>query len=203
MTSASDRPHVQAEIDQVSAMVHPVRRRIHDLLAVNGPATVGTLAEQTGERVGSVSHHLKMLGKAGLIEEAPELARDRRESWWRPVKASWSWSITDFAHDPAGEIVAQAAEQEQLRTSVDKARQWYATRDEYNPAWVDAAYTSTTWLKLSPAQLTELSQRMTALLQDFVDGLPDDADDPPRAAASDTDDRESVYVFTYAIPVKP
>src|SRR4051794_19742761 len=92
----------QADVDKIAAMAHPVRRKILDLLSAYGPSTVGSLARNTDQRVGSISHHLKMLGRAGLIEEAPDLARDRRESWWRMVRASWTWSAADFDDDPAG-----------------------------------------------------------------------------------------------------
>ncbi|GLW57037.1 winged helix-turn-helix domain-containing protein [Kitasatospora phosalacinea] len=62
-----------------SALAHPPRRRLLDLPKVHGPATVGLLAECSGEAVGSACHHLRVPAKAELIEEAPELARDRRE----------------------------------------------------------------------------------------------------------------------------
>lgn len=192
-------PSGPPDIDKISAMAHPVRRRIHDLLAVDGPATVGTLAERTGERPGSISHHLKMLAKAGLVEEAPDLARDRRESWWRPVSVTWSWSITDFAEDPAGELVAQAAEQEQLRDSFEKARAWYADRHDYDVAWHDAAYSSFSWLKVTPDQLADLSRRLTEVVRAFEAEIRPD----PNVADTGDDARESVYLFTYAVPHRP
>ena len=47
------------------------------------PSTVGMLAERTDQAAANVSHHLKVLAAADLVTEAPELARDRRERWWR------------------------------------------------------------------------------------------------------------------------
>jgi DNA-binding transcriptional ArsR family regulator len=183
----------QATAETLAAMTHPVRRRLIDLLSAGGPATVGTLADRTGQRVGSISHHLKVLAANGLIEEAPELARDRRESWWRIVKASWRWSVTNFEDDPAGEIIARAAEEQTLRANFDKAKSWYDTRDEYDPAWVEAAIVSTSWLKATPDELTDLNNRMVSVLHDFV------------AEQAETPDveRESVYLFSYGMPVKP
>ena len=35
-----------------------------------------------GSAVGNVSHHVRVLADAGLLVEARELARDRRERWW-------------------------------------------------------------------------------------------------------------------------
>jgi len=191
--TSTDHASRQATVETLAAMTHPVRRRLIDLLNAGGPATVGTLADKTGQRVGSISHHLKVLAANGLIEEAPELARDRRESWWRIVKASWRWSAANYDDDPAGEIIARAAEEQTLRSNFDKAKSWYDTRDEYDPAWVEAAIVSTSWLKATPDELTDLNDRMVSLLHDFV------------AEQAETPDveRESVYLFSYGMPVKP
>jgi DNA-binding transcriptional ArsR family regulator len=183
----------QATVETLAAMTHPVRRRLIDLLSAGGPATVGTLADKTGQRVGSISHHLKVLAANGLIEEAPELARDRRESWWRVVKASWRWSVTNFEDDPAGEIIARAVEEQTLRANFDKAKSWYDSRDEYGPAWVEAAFVSTSWLKATPDELADLNNKMESLLHDFV---------TEQAETPDVE-RESVYLFSYGMPVKP
>jgi DNA-binding transcriptional ArsR family regulator len=174
-------------------MTHPVRRRLIDLLSAGGPATVGTLADRTGQRVGSISHHVKVLAANGLIEEAPELARDRRESWWRIAKASWRWSVTNFQDDPAGEVIARAAEEQTLRANFDKAKSWYDTRDDYDPAWVEAAIVSTSWLRATPEELSELNNLMTSVLHDFV----------AKQAETPDVERESVYLFSYGMPVKP
>ena len=85
----------------LAAMSHPLRRRLLDVLAVYGPQPVGTLAERTGQAPANISHHMKVLRESGLVEEAPELSRDRRERWWRPVSAGLRWSGRDFDDDPA------------------------------------------------------------------------------------------------------
>src|SRR4029453_1967056 len=83
----------------LAAMANPFRSRILDALAVDGPSTASALAQRTGQAVGSASHHLKVLAEAGLVVEAPELARDRRERWWRLVAPSTRWSRAEFATD--------------------------------------------------------------------------------------------------------
>ena len=85
----------------LAAMAHPLRRRLMDVLKVNGPATASMLATATDQAVGNVSHHLGVLASSGLIEEAPELARDRRERWWRLVSTALRWSTAQFADDAA------------------------------------------------------------------------------------------------------
>ena len=66
-------------------------------LATAGPLRVLRLVRGGGAR-------------AGLVEEVPELAKDRRERWWRHVPLSLSWSLADVRGDPVGEAVAVAAE---------------------------------------------------------------------------------------------
>ncbi|HSS68847.1 MAG TPA: helix-turn-helix domain-containing protein [Nocardioidaceae bacterium] len=183
----------QADIDKIATMAHPARRKILDLLSAYGPATVGTLARDSGQRVGSISHHLKMLARAGLIEEAPELARDRRESWWRVVRASWTWSAADFDDDPAGRVVAEAAERDQLRGSVEHVRAWFDQRDDYDQAWRRAAFTSTSRLNLTVEELDDLGRQMSDLMGEFAESVD----------TSDGKDRQSVFAFTYAIPTAP
>src|ERR1700712_3991484 len=76
-------PPAQTLAALLVAYHHPIRRWLCELLGLEGPANVGQLAARTGLAVGSVSHHLRALYRQGLIEPAPELARDTRESWWR------------------------------------------------------------------------------------------------------------------------
>jgi DNA-binding transcriptional ArsR family regulator len=88
-------------IDVLTAVHHPVRRRIIDYLVLHGPSQVGTLAQAFGEQVGSISHHLRMLERVDVVERAPELATDGRTSWWRYKRLSISWSPDDFSDSPA------------------------------------------------------------------------------------------------------
>ena len=86
------RPQVRTLRDAapLAALAHPFRARMMDALKVDGPSTASMLAARTGQAVGNASHHLKVLAAAGLVEEAPELARDRRERWWRLVSTGRS-----------------------------------------------------------------------------------------------------------------
>lgn len=64
------------------ALAHPVRQRIMWELAARDHARAADLADVLGEPANSVSFHLRSLAKAGLIEEAPEHARDSRDRVW-------------------------------------------------------------------------------------------------------------------------
>lgn len=72
------------------AIAHPLRQRILMELAVRGHARAADLAQATGEPANSVSFHLRVLAKAGMIVEAPEHARDRRDRVWKNVAQSYA-----------------------------------------------------------------------------------------------------------------
>ena len=137
------------------------------MLGVDGPATASQLAEHTGQLVGNVSHHLKMLARAGLVEEAPELAKDRRERWWRHIPLSLSWSLADVRGDPVGEAVAVAAEHDHVEHHFGRVRDWLAARDgsdAYDEAWTRAAFSTDSWVWATPDELDELGEAINAVV---------------------------------------
>ena len=182
----------RADISKITAIHHPLRRRLLELLGVDGPATVSQLAARTDQLVGNVSHHLKMLAKAGLVEEAADLAKDRRERWWRSVPMSLSWSVADLA-GTGDELVAQAAEQQNLSHHVDKLHQWFERRPEYSRDWVQAAYGMEHWLRLTPDELVELSENVGDLVGEFHRSID----------REDGQDRKHVFFFVHAVPANP
>src|SRR3954452_7072125 len=160
MPAVEPENRIRASTEGIAAIHHPARRRLLEILALEGPATVSGLADAAGERVGNASHHLKVLAEAGLVEEAPELAKDRRERWWRASDMSISWSVADAEGDPVGEGVATAAEQQNLAHHVGKVQQWYARRGGYDESWVRAAFSTESWVSVNVDELAELGRRI-------------------------------------------
>lgn len=188
------RPEIRTLRDAapLAALAHPFRARMLDSLKVDGPATATALAARTGQAVGNASHHLRVLADAGLVEEAPELARDRRERWWRLVSAGTRWSSLDLAGDPAAAAAAREAEALQLRRQVERATTWLAVEDP-DPAWEDAAFATQTWMHLSPAELREVAEEVLDLLRRWAD----------RDVPDDGVERESVLVYGRGFPCRP
>ncbi|MET7952222.1 metalloregulator ArsR/SmtB family transcription factor [Micromonospora sp. NPDC005324] len=176
----------------LAALSHPLRRRVMDVLKVHGPATVGVLAQRTGAPVGNISHHLKVLAAADLVSEAPELAKDRREHWWRLVSPNLRWTTGDFDDDPVRQAVANAAVSLNLDRQVSLVRAFYAVREE-RPAWNGAAFSADKWLHLTPAELGEVEKEILAVFDRWAhrdlpeDGLP----------------REPAFLFVYGVPAQP
>lgn len=69
----------------LKAMANPLRRRIFATLAAMDFARAADLSERLDVPANSLSFHLRVMAEAGLIEEAPELARDRRDRVWRAM----------------------------------------------------------------------------------------------------------------------
>ena len=174
----------------LAAMAHPVRRRLLSMLKLDGPSTASVLAQRTGQAVGNISHHLRTLAAAGLIEEVPELARDRRERWWRRTGGALRWSPDDFIGDVAAGVVARAAESLDLDYQVMRAREWAQAPDEEHARWPAGPFSVSTWMRLTDAELAGLSAEITALIRRWAD----------RDVPDDGQDRGAVLVFARGVP---
>lgn len=102
----------------LKAYTHPLRRQILRLLARHDHMRAADIAAELDVAANSVSFHLRTLADAGLIVEAPEHARDRRDRVWAPVKGAMS--VGDPDHPVADEelggavVRAVAAEHQDL-----------------------------------------------------------------------------------------
>jgi DNA-binding transcriptional ArsR family regulator len=177
----------------LAAMTHPLRRRLLSLLKLDGPATASLLAQRTGQAVGNISHHLRALAGAGLIEEVPELARDRRERWWRRTAGALRWSSADFADEAASDLVFRAAESLNLDYQVSLLRQWAQADDEEHARWPAGPFSTDSWMRLTDAELAELGAEMIALIRRWAD----------RELPADGQRRDPVFVFGRGIPGHP
>lgn len=178
----------------LAALSHPLRRRFLDVLHVHGAATSSSIAGRTDQTVANVSHHMRVLHASGLVEEVPELARTRRERWWRLTSPSVRWSTQDFTDDPAGLAVAQTAQSLNLEQHVDHVRAWFAAAPGEQSTWADSAFSTDKWLHLTPTELAALSAELIALLDRWA------SHDIP---VSDTEQRTPVFVFAYGLPGQP
>lgn len=181
------------DVKVLAAMTHPLRRRLLSLLKLDGPATASLLAQRTSQAVGNISHHLHVLAAAGLIEEAPELARDRRERWWRRTAGALRWSSADFADDAASDLVFRATESLNLDYQVSLFRQWAQADDEEHARWPAGPFSTDSWMRLTDPELAELGAEMIALIRRWAD----------RELPEDGRQRDPVLVFARGIPGQP
>jgi DNA-binding transcriptional ArsR family regulator len=177
----------------IAAMTHPLRHRLLAVLRLDGPSTVGVLAQKTGQAPGNVSHHLKALAAAGLVEEVPELALDRREHWWRRATPSISWTTEDFKGDAETEAIARAALSLNLEYQLHQLRLWDAQADEEKARWPNGPFSTDRWLRLTDDELREVHDEIADVLTRWQD----------REVPDDGLERSPVFFFGHAVPGEP
>jgi DNA-binding transcriptional ArsR family regulator len=188
----------------LAALAHPLRRRLLDVLRVDGPCTASMLAERTDQAVGNISHHIKVLATHGLVEPAPELARDRRERWWRSAATALRWSTTDFADDPAAEAASLAASALGLQRQLDLTTSWLQNDPADTATWRGAAFNTDTWLRLTPSELGRLGEELLELVDRYRDREGDSADSADSGEdAIDAADRRAVFFLARGFPARP
>lgn len=180
-------------IETLRAVSHPSRRRIIEYLRIHGASQVGALAEALHEQVGSISHHLRMLERAEVVERAPELATDGRTSWWRTRPVTISWSVDDFADSAADRVQATAAERLNFEYQAGKLAAWKRESARWDPAWRAAAFSSDTVALATPDELAELQVLLAETVRVWREAID----------REDEQDREPVFVFSHGFPTRP
>ena len=83
--ASDDRPLGEKVHDPrvLRALAHPARNRILTELSASGPLRAADIARELDIPANQASFHLRQLAKYGLVEEAPDEARDKRDRVWR------------------------------------------------------------------------------------------------------------------------
>jgi DNA-binding transcriptional ArsR family regulator len=179
----------------LKGLAQPLRLRLYRLLALVGPATVGMLAKRLGGAdPGLVSYHLRELRRRGFIEDVPELARDRRERWWRLVPGQVGWNTRDFS-TPEGRTIASTIKAQMVADDFERLRRFEQGREHWPAPWQDAAVSSTSFFQLTPAELSQLSDELHEVLARWARHGRE-----ARAAGADDDERRPVLLFLHAFP---
>jgi DNA-binding transcriptional ArsR family regulator len=87
MATKKDGAHEVHDPRVLRAIAHPMRNRILGELTAAGHLRAADVAELLDIPANQASFHLRQLAKYGLVEPAPELARDGRDRVWKPVHA--------------------------------------------------------------------------------------------------------------------
>ncbi|MEU4229787.1 helix-turn-helix domain-containing protein [Nonomuraea sp. NPDC026600] len=157
----------------LKVVAHPLRVRLLGLLRAHGPATASELGREVGESSGSTSYHLRELAKYGFIEEDPE-RRDGRERRWRARHRYTSWDNLEMAATPEGQEAVRIMHLRQLEAlgrafEVFEAGEWPAEL-------VEVSGMSDHFVRLPPAGVRELSERVDELVRELNDRYADDPD---------------------------
>lgn len=94
------------------ALAHPVRGRILDEIEATGPVRAADIARELDIPANQASFHLRQLAKYGLVEEAPEEARDKRDRVWRSaVPSGYTVSLSQLEQAPGGRAAVEVFRQ--------------------------------------------------------------------------------------------
>lgn len=193
------------DVSELKALAHPLRFRLYYALSAERQATATRLAQMVGEPTALVSYHLRQLAVHGLIEEAAELVRDRRERWWRPTTQGFSWSPSDFEHSPETRTIAATVKRLLVNNQLEHLQQFESTQAQWSGDWIDAAFASDYLLRVTPAQLKQLHEELQAVVQAWVDrtGGDDGAGSEPDAEVPPEQEIEHVMVVMHGVPFRP
>lgn len=76
-------PRPMSDPRVLRAIAHPTRGRILDELGATGPMRAADVGEALDIPANQASFHLRQLAKYGVIQPAPEAARDKRDRVWK------------------------------------------------------------------------------------------------------------------------
>lgn len=182
--------------DVLKGLAQPIRQKLWRLLLQRGPCTVGTLAGQLGTDPGQTSYHLRELARRGWVEHAPDLARDRRESWWRAVHQPTAWRVEDF-DTPEGRSVVEHLDRQIVRENLQRlqdARQGYPQQSE---RWRAAFAAEQSFLHLTADEAQAMNAELHQVLVQW-------AHHGHRALdGGDVGGRRPYFHFMYGFPEAP
>ena len=151
------------------ALSHPLRVKIFDVLAAEGPQTASTLAELLGESSGATSYHLRALARHDLIREV-EGERSGRERWWERPVGGVVYDSRAVEGSPAGEAALHVVIAETMRRRHDELMEYFGGRIDKEPTdWVDASSSMTSGISMTAEQTTDLIRRIEAVIDEAAD----------------------------------
>lgn len=175
----------------LKAYSHPLRRQILRLISRREFLRAADIATELDVPANSASFHLRALAEAGLIEEAPDKARDRRDRVWTGRKGALNLGGPE--NPVADEALGVAVVSALVEDHQDLVRRVVAWTPEYvsgRTAEVHAAFTQRT-IRLTEAEFEAVMGTINDALS-AADDAHDDADPDGRywqidlVAADDT-----------------
>ncbi|MGB0101947.1 MAG: helix-turn-helix domain-containing protein [Nocardioides sp.] len=144
------------------AIAHPTRNRILSELSAAGTLRAADIARLLDVPANQASFHLRQLAKYGLVEEAPDEARDKRDRVWRIADAEGiSFRTRDMLDQPGGKAAFAVFQRNAVTWGhhlVDRALtpEPENTRPKSVSEWA---------LRLAPEEADALTQEMTAVVE--------------------------------------
>ncbi len=163
----STEEHAPAPADPrvLRAIAHPVRNRILAELEAVGPLRAADIARTVGLPANQASFHLRQLAKYGLVEAAPELARDRRDRVWRLVGGELVVDVSEIEKVPGGRAAGQVWRRQATAAAHELVERAYAdAREDVRRGSVLEAS-----VRLTPEEVSAFNRELNALVNRWND----------------------------------
>lgn len=173
-----------SDVRVLAALAHPVRVQILGYLLELGPRTATECASVVDASPSACSYHLRHLARFGLVERADDVeGGDARERRWRTTGTGFDLGGGPPSEDgPAKHAARHALALAGIDENARLARRYLAEADSLPVEWQDAAGFSTYGLRVSPAELGALRERLDAVLRPYIGATRDDAPDGAETA---------------------
>lgn len=160
----------------LTALAHPVRMGIVELLSIAGPLTATELADRLGESPANCSWHLRKLAEHDFVEEAGG-GRGRRRPW-RVPGLGFTW--TDADATPELHRAAQALSEVVMGRAIDRLREAHERLPQETADWQAATSVGSEHaIWLTAAGLAELNAALAEVLDRFAERLTEPDTRPP------------------------
>jgi predicted ArsR family transcriptional regulator len=138
--------------------------RVLDELELGTPLRAADLAESLGIPANQASFHLRQLAKYGLIEEAPEAARDGRDRVWKATSTDGvRLDLSELEKAPGGRAAVGVFKRQWLARShdaLDRSMEWHDRTDS-------TVSVASGTLRLTKAEASRFSDDVTALVERY------------------------------------
>ena len=149
------------------AIAHPARNRILSELFASGPLRAADVARILDIPANQASFHLRQLAKYGLVEEAPDEARDKRDRVWRLADDEGiSFRMKDVEAQPGGKAAVSVYRQQAAAHAHRLVEQAYAADalpEGHNRTISEWA------LRLSKDEVDQLSEEIGEVVHPWAD----------------------------------
>ncbi|KQQ66922.1 helix-turn-helix domain-containing protein [Microbacterium sp. Leaf320] len=172
----NDADQVWMTSAMLKAYAHPLRRQMIRLFSRREHLRAADVAADLDVPANSASFHLRVLADAGLIEEAPEHARDRRDRVWKSRRGSFN--VGGPEHPVPDEALGTAMVRSVADDHQDMLNRVVAWTPEYlsgRAAEVHAHF-SQRMVRLTEAEFEAVMERVQEVITEAVDAH--DKDDP-------------------------
>ena len=142
------------------AIAHPVRTRVLGEVYAAGHLRAADVAERLGIPANQASFHLRQLAKYGLVEPAPDLARDGRDRVWKPAREGvLSFDAEDVEKGPGGKAAVTVWRRQAVASAKEAVERAYSSHKQRNVQ----VMISDDWIRLTKHEAREFSEELMAL----------------------------------------